>query len=447
MLAMILNGESVYASPIYASSTRGYVIALNEAGDALIRLPLHSVPRRIFIIDADTSAFTAMRGKWTGIPSLLKDSRLRPVLSGKPTPLSTETDLPCAPALPDFFEARREEDIDSLMCLTRYLHGAALASVVREGSVLHLRLLCEGCRVTLTLEGVTVDTLTSRVKLFEKAELTLHGGVFTLDALNRAGESIARVKASRLLWRLTVETVPYKATHKGYHGIEELYEDLKDISESAVLNGSSLTLSRAERTLTLTEIADGEYSATDSEPEEDGEENGTFEDHMIYAYAREFLLGQELSVREKPIWSSSPSKGALLWRFVPVFFSTLAFFVLLGVLFFKLLSLSPIFVLLFFILPPLGIGALTLISLFRCAPPRYSACHDYVDCDGFFVPYSSVGDVKKRKSPFQRDYGDVILLTDSGKHILIGIRDLESAYALIVTLWRQDGRLRRVEII
>ncbi len=302
MIAIISDGKEQYVSPIFALKNAGWnseVLTFNKERTHLRRIKMWRPRRQVFIVEWEK--FACKKSLWEGYDWVLEDKNLFKALrfgkavSAENFPAFKEYSKEII--LPEQFEIKNENDIQSLMDVSMSFHDAIPIRLEKDGDCTQIEFdTTWGCIITVKFEGVKESNLIDRIGLIYDSEIEVKEGGFVfkvtafdtgevggvIDFLPYEGEPY--IFCDKIYWSIKIGKSACCVQCKKYDSLYDFYIDLKSVSKNVLLKEGKLILHHKNDTLVIEPTKKGYITYLNGV-----REKGYTDGQDIYDYACMFL--------------------------------------------------------------------------------------------------------------------------------------------------------------
>ena len=450
MLAIILKNKEQYVSPVFAVKAAGWrseVLAFDSRQSHIERIRMWSPHRQVFIVDWED--FEGKRKKWTGYDWVLDDSRLWKALRFR-----KRADISSFPefgkytgviTLPEWFEIRQEKDILSLMELTFGFHDSFLMRVDQNGQDIEIEFdTTWGCIVTVKFQGVRDAAFVDRIGIICDSELEQTDGGFrwmvtcfdsggiggVTDDAPFSGEPY--IFCDNIKWNMRTGMSRYSGEKK-YNTLDELYNDLKSVSDHVFLKDGQLILHHKNDTLVIEKSPKGYRTYFNGKQEKEITDD-------IFEHASDFLtqINPE-DIEEEVLADIQSVKPLYIWHymkyalFISVLWSALGLFLHFGEkMHWVLLAVLFLPVLLLVLICPVVFLIGETERRYMITPTKIYYFNGDVFCSLLYI--SEIKDIKLYRSLLKKGIGTIKIRQKNAITFgegLIAVKEAEKIYKLI----------------
>lgn len=466
MIAIISEDASEYVSPVFAIRKAGWqseVLAFDRERTHIRRIKMWYPHRKVFIVDG--GAFAAKKFAWEGCDWVLKDKKLWKALRfGKKA--STEEfpqfkEYSKEIILPEWFEIKNENDIQSLMAVSMCFHDSIPIRTDTDEKDTEIEFdTTWGCIITVKFKGVRARELVDRIGIIYDSVLqkTDHGYLWKVtcfdsgevggivDLLPVSGEPY--IDCDQIEWSIKIGKSQYGVKTKEYDEICDLYFDLKSVSKDAVLKDNKIILHHKKDELVIEKGSQGYITTLNGK-----KEKGQWEEQDIFGYACDFLM--QVHAEETPgevLADVKSVKPLYVWHYMKYALLFAAPWVLIGLLIMFLTNFQKggLLVSILFFALSLFILIFALYALIKEEERRYIVTPTTIyyfngDILNDSLNLSQMKDIKLYRSLIKKKIGTIKVRQKGGitfGYGLIAVNDAEKVYHLIREMGAKHGDFR-----
>lgn len=452
MLAIIKEKDAEYVSPVFAIRQAGWnteVLAFDSLRTHIVKIKMWRPRRRVFIVQ--WQEFAHKRGAWQGCSTAIENDGLWKALRFR-----RQVALADFPefgkyaeeiSLPDWFEVKDADGIESLMNVALDFHDSILVRADESQGNTEIEFdTTWDCIITVKFQGVRKKELIDRIGLIYDSVLEKTDGGYKwrvtdfepgtvggiIGPLPVSGEPY--IDCANISWQIKLGRSEFHSKTREYSGIIEFYSDLKDTSENVFFEDGKLILKHKDDTLVIEQGPKGYVSYRNGR-----RERVKWEEQDIFEYASYFLTQVNPEDIEDEILADVPAaKPLYVWHYVRYTIALMALWLALGLLLGFFAGVPWVICAAIFIIP----AAISVIGVFissaRQNGRRYivTSARIYCFCEDVLIKFFDVENVKNAKlfrSFFVKGAGNIKI--KGGRYYpalkLVAVSDVQKVYDAI----------------